>query len=211
MDGKIAADNGSSKWITNDLSRTRVHHLRHEVDAILTTINTVKQDNPTLNVRLENPYKHPIRVILDPILEINLNNNICQTANEINTFIFYHESITDLTKINQLRNIGIQAIPAKMSNSHKFSLDFDDILLKLGSLNISSVMIEAGGKLNSYLLKNKFIDKLYYFIAPKIIGGSFSVYDSLNIADMSQIIELSKQSIEVLNDNILIIGYPKYV
>lgn len=211
LDGKIAADNGNSKWITNEKSRQQVHHLRQEVDAVITTINTVKQDNPMLNVRLQNVFKQPIRVILDPILEIDIHCNICKTANDIPTLIFYDKSLQDKSKLTLLNQTGIQSIPANtIIANNKIYLDMDDVLLKLGALKICSVMVESGNKLNSYLLKNKLVDKLYYFIAPKILGGNFNVYDSLNISNMDDKIELSDISIKTFDDNILVSGYPVY-
>lgn len=54
LDGKIAAYNGHSQWITSEVARADVHELRHEVDGILVGVNTVLKDNPKLTTRLEN-------------------------------------------------------------------------------------------------------------------------------------------------------------
>lgn len=209
LDGKIAADNGTSKWITNEKSRMMVHQLREEVDAVLTTINTVKKDNPILNVRKENPYKHPVRVILDNNLDIDFDSNICKTSKEIDTIIFYDDENIDSSKIPKLQELGINLIKTKRSADKNF-LDLEDVLLKLGSMKISSLMTEAGTALNSYLLKNKFVDKLYYFIAPVILGGSKSVFNHLNIADISDKIKLTNYKTETVDNDILVIAYPDY-
>ena len=140
LDGRIAAENGNSKWITNDKSRQIVHELRNEVDAVLTTINTVVKDNPTLNVRLKDVYKHPLRVILDPLLEINLHSIVCQTAKEYQTVIFYDKNCSPSEKIEKLHSLSVTTIPV---SAHKDKLNFDEILLALGSLNISSLLIES--------------------------------------------------------------------
>ena len=128
LDGKIAANNGSSKWITNELSRNKVHQLRHEVDAVVTTINTVKQDNPILNVRLDEVYKHPIRVILDPHIEIDPNSNICKTASEYQTIIFYDNKMKLEAKHCELAKQS-SLLPV---NCEASLLDFDEILTALG-------------------------------------------------------------------------------
>jgi len=94
LDGRIATKTGNSKWITGANSRKYVHQLRHEYDAILVGIDTVKQDDPSLTVRLEveeqsshncsngqfaiknRPFINPIRIILDTKLSISENAKV---------------------------------------------------------------------------------------------------------------------------------------
>ena len=66
IDGRIAAADGSSKWITGDTARKRVHQLRAESDAIVVGAGTVRADNPTLTVRdVHGP--SPRRIVLGNI------------------------------------------------------------------------------------------------------------------------------------------------
>jgi diaminohydroxyphosphoribosylaminopyrimidine deaminase/5-amino-6-(5-phosphoribosylamino)uracil reductase len=77
LDGKIATPEGQSKWITSEKSRKMVHHLRSSVDAIITAIGTVKADDPELTVRIKGN-KNPLRIIIDPNLEIPLHSKVLQ-------------------------------------------------------------------------------------------------------------------------------------
>ena len=208
IDGKIATNCGNSKWITSERAREKVHQLRSEVDAVITTINTVKTDNPTLNARTPSATKQPIRVILDTKLEIDPQSNICKTAKDYQTIVFYDSKLHEKTKITLLEQLSIKTIPV---TAHKELLNIDEILTILGAQNITSILVEAGTTLNSYLLKNKYIDKIYYFIAPKILGGTKNAYDDLGIEKWDKQIKLNDIKHEIIDEDILLIGYPRYI
>jgi len=205
LDGKIATDNGNSRWISGEQSRQRVHMLRQRVDAVLTTINTVKADNPTLNVRLDEVKKHPIRIVLDPQLEISLESNICQTSQIYRTFIFYCESCAETQKNDALQSLQIETFSVPINSDGL--LDFAQILTILGDKKITSVLVESGTTLNSYLLQNNLIDQVYFFICPKILGGHRGVFGSLQITDMPQSITISHYKYEIIGEDVLVVGY----
>jgi len=203
LDGKIAAANGDAKWITNSAARQRVHNLRSQNDAVLTTINTVQKDNPLLTVRLTGVEKQPLRIILDPFLDLSLESQICQTAQQYRTLIFYHHHTTKPQKINALQALNIDVLPVQ---GEAPILDFREVLLLLGALNITSVLVETGTLFNSYLIKNRLAQKIYYFIAPKILGGNNAVFTDLNFLTLTDQIIIKNCKIEILDDNILFFG-----
>ncbi len=77
LDGKIATPEGQSKWITSEKARRMVHRFRSNVDAIITAIGTVKADNPEFTARIKGG-KHPLRIVIDPDLEIPINSKVLQ-------------------------------------------------------------------------------------------------------------------------------------
>lgn len=150
IDGKIATHIGDSKWITSDAARIEVRNIRKKYDAILTSSATVIADNPTM--------KHKRKIILDRKLKTDLNSKIYQQG-EI--FVFYDE------KLNAPNIKNIIFIPTPVKNN---KLDINYIINALYELKIMSILVEAGGGVNEAFLP--YIDKLYHFIAPKILGDN---------------------------------------
>ena len=163
IDGKCATRTGNSKWISNELSREDAHKTRRRVAGIMVGINTVLQDNPKHNCRLENP-KNPIRIICDSKLRIPLDCNIVKTANEIPTIIATVSG--DIEKTKQLENLGIDIIRTTGE-----SVDLKALIKELGHRGIDSVLLEGGNTLNASMLEAGLVNKLEIYIAPKIIGG----------------------------------------
>lgn len=207
LDGKIATESNDSKWITGEKSREEVHKLRNEVDAIITGIGTIKADNPFFNVRLENVKKNnPVRIILDSELEISLESNIVQTASEIKTIIFKSSQNINYEKMNLLKSKGLQIETLPAVNGF---LDLHELLVFLYKMNFYVVMVEAGPKISSSFLKENLVDKIHYYLAPKICGGTKSVFNNINIDKMSDSIELDIVSLDKLENDYRLIAYIK--
>ena len=207
IDGKTASDKGDSKWITNNLSRERVHHLRNEMDAVLTGIGTIIADDPLYTVRIDSPIpKSTTRVILDTYLRIPDDSQIVKTAPLHKTIIYCSSELTDNDKCHSLQNKGIEIRTVSTNSNH---IVLKEVLADLYSIGIGTVLLEAGQTLNSAFLKEKLINKFYFFIAPKIVGGTISVYQDLAIDLMSNAINLEFAAFEKIDNNLLITAYPE--
>ncbi|MDD4148197.1 MAG: bifunctional diaminohydroxyphosphoribosylaminopyrimidine deaminase/5-amino-6-(5-phosphoribosylamino)uracil reductase RibD, partial [Candidatus Cloacimonetes bacterium] len=90
LDGKFAASDGSSRWITNPASRRQVHKVRSEVEVVMAGINSVSKDNAMLNVRGMRKVKQPLRVVLDPYLDIREDSILAKSAKEYPAMLLYH-------------------------------------------------------------------------------------------------------------------------
>lgn len=169
LDGKMAKENGNSRWISCEKSRETVHRLRNEVDAILSTVNTVNADNPKFTIRynIKNP-RHPIRIILDTYLKINPDSFLIQSANKIHTIVVTsHKS--EAERMNFLHSKNVKTWQVDEKNGF---LNLHQIMNKCYKNEISQIMVEAGPTLITNLLKEKLVDKILLFVAPKIFGGS---------------------------------------
>lgn len=199
MDGKLATRTGKSQWITNEECRKHVHFLRHKYTAIMTGIGTVLKDNPTLNCRIQNGIS-PIRIICDTKLRIPLDSNICRTADKYKTIIAMgkmpdnkDECITDnnsdidkadsininrsdyekiLKKRSQLIEMGIQILEVPLKDDH---IDLNCLMRLLHDMQIDSILLEGGAKLNYSALQAGIIQHIYGYIGMKIFGGEASV------------------------------------
>ena len=208
IDGRIATSTGDSKWITNETSRGFVHKLRHENDAILIGAGTLRADNPSLTSRINDfDSKDPVRVVLDPSLSIDLNAKMLTQKSNASTIIAVSKKAS-ASKRNSLENMGVKIIEVPFENNN-FNLLF--LLEKLGQMNIVSLLVEGGSNVIKTFLKADLINKTFFFIAPKIYGGS----DGVPICSgngpilMKDAIDLFNINVSRFEEDILIKGYLK--
>lgn len=169
LDGKITDKKGHSKWITGEAARKKVHELRYECTAILTGINTVIKDNPSLTVRLPGKQKKLYRIILDTTGKISPKANVVKNKDR-HTIVVVGKNISQarFNKLSQLKNITV--VKATLNKKKQIALPGLAKLL-YQQFKICSVLIESGGTLNESFIKEKLVDEVYWFIAPKVIGG----------------------------------------
>lgn len=200
LDGKIATKNGDSKWITSQKARKEVQKIRNRYDAILTTSSTIIKDNPSMTCRLKNG-KNPIKIILDRELKTYCDSKIYSSTGE-KIYIFTDEAVNDNKNSFTSTNVVVIKCP-----SHNYKLDLDYILEKLFDLGIKSVLVEAGGKLNGELISLGLADKIYQFIAPKILGDKegINAFEGRNTDKISDMLNFNLNDIYKFLPDILLI------
>ena len=171
LDGKIAAHTGDSKWITSEEARAHVHLLRKKYAGIMAGIGTVMADNPMLNCRICEG-ADPVRVICDSSLKIAPDSNIVSTAHEIPVIIACAKDASE-EKEKILQEKGVQVVRVQRTDEGR--LDLKELMKYLGrEKKIDSVLLEGGGTLNASALTQGVVNKVYAYIAPKLIGGALS-------------------------------------
>ncbi len=200
LDGKIATPAGESKWITGEKARKEVHSLRGKVDALLTAIGTIKADNPQLTCRTGR-MKSPVRIILDPDLEIKDDANVLTCPPRT---ILVASDRSSKKKQEQLQENGVLII--EHSNSR---VDLQWLMKKLGAEGIASVLIEGGSSLASSCLEAGIVDKVMFYIAPKIIGGekSFPAVGGKAFRSLQHAHVLTRTAFRRIGDDFVIEGY----
>lgn len=204
LDGKIALKNGKSKWITNDKSRKRVHLMRSTADAVLTGLQTVLKDDPSLTVRHVRG-KNPVKVVLDDKFKIPLKANIFKGIKKNGLIIFVRENSTS-KKISEYEKLGATVIAVPLC-SDKNGLDLKEVLKELAKFNIMNLMVECGSTLAGSFFKEKLVDRVSLFLAPKFIGsdglGSIGEQALKNLDDT---ISLNNTRFEAVGEDIFITG-----
>ncbi|WP_434640223.1 bifunctional diaminohydroxyphosphoribosylaminopyrimidine deaminase/5-amino-6-(5-phosphoribosylamino)uracil reductase RibD [Thermoanaerobacterium thermosaccharolyticum] len=205
IDGKIATYTGDSKWITNEKSREHVHKMRGYVMAIMVGVNTVIKDNPYLTTRIDG-LKNPLRVIVDSRGRIPLDANVV-IDKSARTIVATTDMMPD-EKVKALKDSGVDVIVFDKLNNE---VDLKKLMDMLGERGIDSVIIEGGGTLNYSALKEGIVDKVMFYIAPKIIGGSNSLtpVEGKGIDLIKDAIMIEKLDVKRFDDDILIEGYIK--
>ena len=203
LDGKIATATGQSKWITNETSRAYGYKLRDIYDGIMVGINTVIEDNPMLTARVDGG-KNPIRIVVDSSLRIDINANVVQDKSA-KTIVATTDK-ADKDKILKLQAQDVDVIVVDKDENDK--VDIEKLLDILGQQNICSILVEGGATLSGSFVAKKLVDKVYFFIAPKIIGGkeAKTPVAGTGILNLQEALALKDIQFKKLEEDILIIG-----
>ena len=196
LDGRVGLKNGESKWISNANSRSLVHSLRADFDAVVIGGNTLRNDDPLLTSRSKK-YPEPLRVVFTKSLDLPAKRNLwdCSIAK---TLVVYDGSSADERFLKRLpKCIEIAKLPS----------DNPKLLSKLlARRGFNKILWETGPSLSTAAIKNGCIQETFTFIAPKIIGGinSMSPLADFNFENMSQVYKLNEGKIRVIDGDIFI-------
>ncbi|RMD57685.1 MAG: bifunctional diaminohydroxyphosphoribosylaminopyrimidine deaminase/5-amino-6-(5-phosphoribosylamino)uracil reductase RibD [Nitrospirae bacterium] len=206
IDGKIATSSYESKWITGEKARMYVQELRHMYDAVLVGIGTLLFDDPSLTARIKGGI-NPYRIILDSTLRIPLSSKVIRENVDSKTIIATTEQRANREKLSILKDMGIKILILPCDN--RGFVDIRELLRVLGRLEISSVLVEGGSNINASFLRAGVVDKVIFFIAPMIIGGSdaISSIGGLSPETLDSAIKIKRMRVDMVGNDILIEGY----
>ncbi|MEK7794937.1 MAG: bifunctional diaminohydroxyphosphoribosylaminopyrimidine deaminase/5-amino-6-(5-phosphoribosylamino)uracil reductase RibD, partial [Candidatus Hydrogenedentota bacterium] len=165
LDGKIATRTGDSKWVSGEASRERVHQLRNQIDAIMVGSRTIMLDNPGLTTRLPGGKgRDPVRVILDAGDYLDADRKVFTQDSPAPTWVVLPEGHGfDYAD-------AVIHVPAKEN-----ALDMQAVMRALGEREITSLLIEGGGATLASAFEAGVVDKVMFFVAPKIVGGKEAI------------------------------------
>ena len=170
LDGKTALPNGKSQWITGPLARADGHHWRAQACAIITGVGTVKEDDPSLNVRDVFTERQPMRIIIDSKLETPPNSKILNQLDQSGVLIVCAEleSPANREKAKAFTERGIEVIA--MANTFG-KVDLPKLFSYLAQeRQMNEIHIESGFKLNGSMLREDCVDELLLYYAPFFMG-----------------------------------------
>jgi diaminohydroxyphosphoribosylaminopyrimidine deaminase/5-amino-6-(5-phosphoribosylamino)uracil reductase len=184
LDGKTALPDGRSQWITGPLARADGHHWRAQACAIVTGVGTVKEDDPSLNVRDVQTERQPWRIIVDSKLETPPSAKILNHLDESGVIIVCAslEGSEMQQKAKMFTERGIEVIA--MANAYG-KVDLPKLFSYLAKeREMNEIHIEAGFKLNGSLLRENCVDELLLYYAPFFMG------DGIGMANISSLNDL---------------------
>ena len=216
LDGQIATNTGDAKWISNAFSRKYVHKLRHEYDAIMVGMGTVKADNPQLTTRLPEGIngkkaKNPLRVILDSQLSIPEDATVLRIDSDSDTVLVtgpLAEDQANLDKKNRLEKLGVKIISAPLRNNQ---VDLNALMVILGKMGVTGLFIEGGARVHAAALAAGIVDKVLFFYAPKLLGANDGIpmCAGSGPALMADSIPVENIRVKQFGDDVMIEGYVK--
>jgi len=170
LDGKIAPAKAKEKaeviYLSGEKTQEHVHALRHASDAILIGVGTALTDNPQLTDRSGHHRRRPLlRVVVDSQLRIPLTSRLVATAKD-DLIVFCCDP--DSAKRTALENCGVLVVSVAANAQGR--TDLSEVLKKLGSLDILSLLVEGGSEVNSAFLSAGLADKLWLHFSPWLYG-----------------------------------------
>ncbi len=204
LDGRTALKNGESKWITGEAARLDVQRLRARSSAILTSAKTIKDDNPSLNLRLSKSdldqnieVRQPIRVIIDSRLQLTGKEKIFQTGGEI--WIYTLNSSPFAIE----RLIAAGAHVTILDDSGLGQISLAKLMSHLAKREINEVHTECGQTLAGALIQQRLVDEIILYMAPKLLGSrSTGAFDLGYVMHMDDSVKCDIRQVRTIGEDL---------
>ncbi|MDQ8039784.1 MAG: bifunctional diaminohydroxyphosphoribosylaminopyrimidine deaminase/5-amino-6-(5-phosphoribosylamino)uracil reductase RibD [Rickettsiella sp.] len=169
LDGKIAGQNGQRIQLTGEIAQHFTHQQRKKADALLTTVKTICNDNPLLNVRTHTENIAKPVYILDSELHTPLLANVFNKAK--NVTIFYKAGLDKKKHEKHIQN-NVRLVPIKHSNQ---GLNLLEALKQIGKDGYHDLWIEAGGHCLQSFAINQLLQRAFIYVAPYWLGQTAQI------------------------------------
>lgn len=171
LDGKIAASEDNTGWITSARARAHVQQIRHHSDAIVTGIGTVLSDDCLLTDRTGLERSRPLlRIVLDSTLRLPFHSRLVESCHRDLAVATTSASSPERRKALESRGVQVLVLDGPQGRA-----DLRRLVEHLGREQYRSLMFEAGSKVNWAALEAGIVDRVFFYYAPKILGGMQSL------------------------------------
>jgi diaminohydroxyphosphoribosylaminopyrimidine deaminase / 5-amino-6-(5-phosphoribosylamino)uracil reductase len=201
LDGKIATAQGESQWITGPAARKRGHALRAGVGGIAVGVGTVLEDNPSLTSH--GAGRNPKRIIFDSALRLPLRARV--TDKSAPTWVFTTaQSSGAKRRALERKGVSVYVVP----KDFKGRVSLPEAVRVMSREGIAHLLLEGGGNLNAAFLEAGLVDEVFWFIAPKIIGGekARTAVEGMGATSLAKAWDLKNVQIEKVGDDLCIQG-----
>lgn len=185
LDGRVAAADGTSRWITGPEARAEVHALRAACDAVIVGTGTLRADDPHLAVRSGGDVSagpQPLRVVLDPRAEIELTARVLDDAAP--TLVVVAEG----TPFARLADAGVDVLAVPRTAR---GLDLRAVLVALADRGARRVLLEGGPTLAASAVADDLVDEVVAYVAPALLGAGPTALGDAGIATISEALRLT--------------------
>jgi len=202
LDGKIATLTGDSKWISNEKSRAYAHKLRKRHDVVMVGSETILKDNPLLTCRIPGG-RDPVRVVVDGALRIPLDANVLTSSPTAGCIIATSMAAPKekLARLTAMNNVEVIQYPTE-----RF-VPLSALMKDLHSRGYNGVLLEGGSKLAGIMMRENLIDKVEFFLAPKLLGTGISPFAGFGFEQVSQAQQIYDWQVSLATGDIHVQGY----
>ncbi len=177
LDGRIASARGDSRWISSPQSRQLVHRWRGECDAVMVGANTVIADDPRLTCRVR-PGRDPVRVVLDGALRTSAAARVFRQSSTAPALLFTAPHNLERARRRHAGDrVDVLSAPVRDGG-----LAPEAVMRELARRGFCTVLLEGGAHLGGSALAAKVVDRVAFFVAPKILGGGLAAVEGLDFS-----------------------------
>lgn len=209
LDGKIAARSGQSRWITGESARSLVQLWRSRLDAVAVGVNTVLLDDPQLTARVDGG-RTPLKVVFDSVARTPPDARLFEpdASGEIPQVVLFVTETAPMARMEALRSAGAEVVAVPAQRGRALVIE---ALRALRERNVRSLLLEGGGTLAWSFLEAEAIDRVAWFVGPKLLGGAgASPLGGLGVNAMEDALELEHMRTELVGNDLLITGSVRY-
>ncbi|HEY3006513.1 MAG TPA: bifunctional diaminohydroxyphosphoribosylaminopyrimidine deaminase/5-amino-6-(5-phosphoribosylamino)uracil reductase RibD [Micromonosporaceae bacterium] len=190
VDGRAAAADGTSQWITSEAARMDVHALRGTVDAVIVGVGTVLADDPRLTARNLRDgtlaIRQPLRVVVDSTGRTPESARVRDAA--ARTWV---------------------AMAAEVGAADDGRVDLRKLLVGMYERGVRAALLEGGPTLAGAFLAAGLVDRIVGYIAPKLLGAGVSALLDAGVQTISEVIDLEFVDITRVGPDLRVIAVPK--
>ena len=176
LDGRVAASDGTSRWITGPGARAHAHEVRAAVDAIAVGTGTVAADDPTLTARLPSgglAEHQPLRVVVG------------------------RSTVPDGARVRT--EDGGELV-------HLATHDVREVLAALAAREVRTLLVEGGPLLATAFLDAGVVDELHAYVAPVLLGAGRGAVGDLGVTTIADALRWRTHDVRRLGDDVLLVA-----
>ncbi len=202
LDGRTALNNGVSQWITGAAARTDGHVWRRRASAVLTGVGTVLEDDPRLDVRLVPTPRQPLRVVVDSRLAAPLEARIFEPPGSV--LVYTANPSAERGAAFAERGIDVARVPGANDK-----VELAAMLADLAARGINELHVEAGHKLSGSFVRERLVDEVLLYLAPKLLGAGLDMASFGPLDDLADAVELRFHQIDRVGDDLRVLARPQ--
>lgn len=200
LDGKTAARDGSSRWVTGDAARADVQRLRAAADAIMVGAGTVSTDDPSLTVR-DPGYRAapPLRVVVDASGRVSPSAVV---FDRLAPLLVATTPRAPASRISAWSDAGAAVEVFEPDVTGGVALP--SLMEHLGKRDVQGVLVEGGATLAWSLVRERLVDRVIIYVAPKFVGGvdAPGALGGEGFASIGHALDLSIHAVERIGEDL---------
>jgi diaminohydroxyphosphoribosylaminopyrimidine deaminase/5-amino-6-(5-phosphoribosylamino)uracil reductase len=198
LDGRVAAPDGTSQWVTGAAARRDVHRERYLADAVIVGVGTVLADDPELTVRTWPATRQPLRVVVDSDARTPATARV---LNDAAATLLVVADDADQARVDALAAAGPAVVRAARQDNH---VDLRAVLSVLFDRSVAIALLEGGPTIATAFVRAGLVDRVVAYHAPLLLGAGAPLAGDLGVSTLSNAIQLTVDDVCPIGEDVRI-------